>query len=115
MMVLTLLLLGKILFKSSSQHASRRLTFVSSPPAGIAVIFAQSILLSSSIVDVTMGDSLRGELACLIAAPTCSFCNNDDGQQECPQWTEADVKTVLSSQLKSSAALGKILFKKSSI
>jgi hypothetical protein len=74
----------------------------------LATIFVQSILLSSSIVNIPVNNKLRGEIACLIAAPTCSFCNNDVGQTECPEWTETDVKIVLSSQLKSSAALAAI-------
>jgi len=55
-------------------------------------IFVQSILLSTNVVDIPMDDQRRGELACSIAEGSCSYCNDEDAEQICPEWTEDDVK-----------------------
>lgn len=57
----------------------------------VAVLFVGCVLLSTSYVDNTMNDELRGNLACSISAGSCSDCDNDEGLPQCPQWSEDDV------------------------
>ena len=71
----------------------------------VAVLFVGSVLLSTRYVDTTIDYELRGALACSISAGSCSYCNNDSGLTECPEWSEADVTKVLKAQLKASATL----------
>lgn len=71
----------------------------------VAAVFVGSVILSTSYVDSTMNYTLRGSLACSISAGSCSYCDNDKGLPECPEWSESDVSAVLKSQLKSSATI----------
>jgi hypothetical protein len=106
LMMLTLVLVGKLVTSITSlTHCGFLLT--TTLPLFTASIFVQSILQSSNVVDIPLDDQLRGELACTIAASSCSYCDVE-GKRECPEWTDDDVKVVLQTQLKASAALSAI-------
>lgn len=71
----------------------------------VAVLFVSSLLLSTRYVETTIDYERRGTLACSLSAGSCSYCNNDRGLPECPEWTEADVTKVIKSQLKASSTI----------
>jgi hypothetical protein len=65
-------------------------------------------LISIDAVDQDIDDKSRGQIACSISAATCSFCDNDKGKPECPEWSEQDVSSVLKTTLKQLATLSAI-------
>jgi hypothetical protein len=74
-----------------------------------AAIFMASLIYSVNLVDVPLTDRLRGDIACYIdSAQGCTQCNNLDGLQECPEWSDDDVIKVIQTQLKQSATLAAI-------
>ena len=91
-MLFTLVVVGKLLWKDSPHLLDFCCLTLVLSLLRTATIFVQSILLSSNIVDVDIDDQLRGELACSIAQSSCSFCYNEDGKRECPEWDDSDVK-----------------------
>eukprot|EP00978_Attheya_sp_CCMP212_P004547 scaffold9919_cov55-Attheya_sp.AAC.1 len=75
----------------------------------VAAIFVASLIYSINLVDVPLTDRLRGDIACYIdSAQSCTQCNNLDGLQECPEWSDDDVIKVIQTQLKQSATLAAI-------
>jgi hypothetical protein len=74
----------------------------------IGATFAYCIFTSVSVVDQNIDNQTRGEIACTISAITCSSCDNNKGEQECPEWSEQDVSSVLKTTLKQLATLSAI-------
>lgn len=65
-------------------------------------------MLMVNAVPVQLSDE-RGEIACQIGGGSCSFCGNDDGKPECPEWTEDELVTIFRSELKHAATAAAIL------
>ena len=74
-----------------------------------AVLFAYSVILAVNVVSLDLSKETRSAIACRIGGETCSFCGNDDGQTECPEWTEDDLERVFRSELKQAATVAAIL------
>jgi hypothetical protein len=74
-----------------------------------AAIFVYSVTLTVNAVPLKLSNEERGQIACLIGGGSCSFCGNDTGQSECPQWTQDDILNIFKSQLKSAAIVAAIL------
>jgi hypothetical protein len=72
-------------------------------------IFVYSVTLSVNAVKIKLSDVARGEIACLIGGGSCSFCGNDAGKDECPEWTNDDILTIFKSQMTTAATMAAIL------
>jgi hypothetical protein len=75
---------------------------------GVATIFATSLIYSLNIVDLPLEN--YSDIACYLDTDdSCTGCNSDDpNTQRCPEWSMLDVKSVLQTTLKQSAALAAI-------
>jgi len=77
----------------------------------IGTIFCVSILWSVDLVNFSLTDTQRGDLACSIdAVNSCTQCDNSNELPKCPEWSLEDVVKVLQTQLKESATLAAIVF-----
>jgi hypothetical protein len=66
-------------------------------------------MLAVNALSVPLSYEQRGQIACEIGGETCSFCGNDDGELECPEWTEDELDKIFRSELKHAATMAAIL------
>lgn len=71
----------------------------------LATLFITSIVWSTQ---VQLNDGQRGDVACLIAETDCTDCDAALPEDRCPEWSVADVTSILQTQLKQSASLAAI-------
>lgn len=70
-------------------------------------IFGTSISYSVFLIQGNLSDATRGEVACFVDKSTaCTNCNATENR--CPEWTEAQVDSVVHTQIKFSATLSAI-------
>lgn len=73
----------------------------------LVAIFAASITLSISLVDLPISFDERGRIACFLdQVGSCTRC--EFGTRRCPEWTTSDVTRVIQTQAKGSATLSAI-------
>jgi hypothetical protein len=78
----------------------------------LTIIFVASISYSVALVDIPIDGSRQGDIACGVdTADSCSNCGRENPDlPQCPEWSLGDVKAVLQTQTKGSAALAVIFF-----
>jgi formate hydrogenlyase subunit 6/NADH:ubiquinone oxidoreductase subunit I len=73
----------------------------------LTTIFSACIAFSLSFEELPISDDYKGDIACFIdQSGSCTGCNDTDGR--CPEWSKADVTSILQSQAKAGASLAAI-------
>lgn len=79
--------------------------------AALTIIFCSSIYFNVSLTRVPISETTRGDLACFIdRSGSCTLCDTEPPEAQCPEWTRLDVTRILQSQSKAGAALAAICF-----
>lgn len=91
----------------TTSHVTNVLTFSIFPCEGAILVY--SVTLSVNAVSIDLSNDERGQIACLLGGGTCSFCGNDTGEDQCPEWTDDDILRIFRSQMTSAATVAAIL------
>lgn len=74
----------------------------------LIAIFSMSIVFAAWLGSTAISDELRGNVACFLDGTSCTRCQFE--VRRCPEWSDADVVSVIQTQAKSSATLAAIFF-----
>lgn len=75
----------------------------------LTTIFSACIVFSISLAESPITDLQRGNVACFIdQSGVCTFCGEEFGSNQCPEYSKDDITRILQTQGKSAAALAAI-------
>jgi multisubunit Na+/H+ antiporter MnhC subunit len=79
--------------------------------AALTTVFFSSIYFNVSLVHDPISEATRGQLACFIdRSGSCTLCDTQPTDAQCPEWSRLDVTRILQSQSKAGASLAAICF-----